>query len=83
MDHGAKWETSVLMGGRAELVDLARFGSTLEGRIPDPKWGISPHTDPSEASLDLGERYVAHISENLARKAQQLLRQACEDEAQP
>ena len=76
MDHGAKWETSVLMGGREELVDVSRFGSTLGGRIPDPWWGISTNTDPRDATLDLGRRYVDHISRNLARKAQGLLEQA-------
>ena len=76
MDHGSKGESSVLMAARTELVDISRFGTTLDGRIPDPSWGIATDTDPREASLELGRAYVGHISSNLARKAQELLQQA-------
>jgi hypothetical protein len=76
MDHGGKWKSSVLMGAREDLVDLSRFGGTLEGRIPDPLFGISKKTDSRYASLELGRRYMKQIPGRLVEKARELLEAA-------
>jgi creatinine amidohydrolase len=70
-DHGGRWETSVLMALRPELVDLSRLD-------PDPKaWpaGIGGE-DPRQASVEFGRRCADAMVENMAERAGKLIQLA-------
>lgn len=69
-DHAAKWETSLLLALRPELVDLSR----LDGQ-EEPPLGVAGE-DPRQASAEFGEQAVRHIVERVYEKVGQLLREA-------
>jgi len=68
-DHAGKWETSILWHLRPELVDVRR----LPGDIAVPLEGVYGDDPRLHASRELGERVVASIARDLARKGRQLL----------
>jgi len=74
MDHAAHWETSILMALRPDLVEMERISgedlTTEEGSREAGIYGRDPRTD---ASVELGERIVSRIADNIGRKAQELL----------
>ncbi|UCH35029.1 MAG: creatininase family protein [Armatimonadota bacterium] len=69
-DHAARWETSLLLALRPELVDL----SHLEGR-EEPPLGVLGD-DPRAASAEFGEEAIGHIVERVHEKVAELLREA-------
>ena len=74
MDHAAHWETSILMYLRPDLVDMDRIkGEDLTSAVGVKEagiWGRDPRTD---ASRELGEKIVGRISDNIGKKAKELL----------
>ena len=73
-DHAGRWETSLLMYLRPELVDMGRLApydiTTEEGRRAARVW--DPET--KEASCpELGEKVTALVVERLSAKALELL----------
>jgi len=76
MDHAGRYETSMLMAHREELVDLSRFEAhAMDGMIDRVRWQISDPHHLEWARVELGERYQAFIAEELARMARELLTQ--------
>lgn len=76
MDHGGRYETSMLMAHREELVDLDCFwGSCPGGEVDRERWQLSDPHNLERARLDLGERYMNLISGELARIAIELLQE--------
>lgn len=74
MDHAGRYETSMLMAHRPELVDLSRFEAhAVDGRIDRVRWQISDPHHLERARVELGERYQAFIAGELARMALELL----------
>ncbi|MFC1734696.1 creatininase family protein [Candidatus Hydrogenedentota bacterium] len=67
-DHAAKWETSILMHLRPELVEIDR----LE-RHDDPVHGICGEDPRLEASSELGRETVEIIVKNLAQMVKEAL----------
>ncbi|MFC1453915.1 creatininase family protein [Verrucomicrobiota bacterium] len=76
MDHAGHWETSLLMHLRPELVDMSKIKdeelTTKEGRKEAGIGGRDPRTD---ASRELGEKILNRITENIGKKAKELLAQ--------
>jgi creatinine amidohydrolase/Fe(II)-dependent formamide hydrolase-like protein len=76
MDHAGYWETSILMYLRPELVDLSYIRDIdLSTEAAHRKAGIlgrDPHTD---ASPELGEKFVNRMADNIGKKAQELFTQ--------
>jgi creatinine amidohydrolase len=74
MDHAGHWETSILMYLRPDLVDMERIKdevlTTEEGVREAGIMGRDPRTD---ASRELGEKIVHRITDNIGKKAQELL----------
>ena len=74
MDHAGYWETSILMILRPELIDLERIKhenlTTMAGRNEAGILGRDPRTD---ASRELGEKFISRMAENIGRKAEELL----------
>jgi creatinine amidohydrolase len=74
MDHAGYWETSILMHLRPELVDMLYIRhedlTTVEGHHAAGILGKDPRTD---ASSQLGEKFVNRMADNIGRKAQELL----------
>jgi creatinine amidohydrolase len=70
-DHAGRWETSVLMALRPELVALQRL---------DPDRGTWPAAvggeDPRDADVEFGRRAVAAMVAAMLEKARELLKQA-------
>jgi len=64
-DHAAKWETSILMYLRPDLVDYDKISAKL---------GIQGES-PEQATRDLGEKAVNLIVERLAQAARRALQQ--------
>lgn len=69
-DHAARWETSLLLALRPELVDLSR----LEGQEEPPLGVLGEH--PRDASAEYGEEAIRHIVERVHQKVGALLREA-------
>ncbi len=68
-DHAAKWETSLMMAMRPELVDMSRLPEDLE----EPLIGVGG-TDPrKEASPAYGEKGVEAVVKAITGRAQELL----------
>ena len=74
MDHAGAWETSILMYLRPELVDMGYIAhedlTTVEGHHKAGILGRDPRTD---ASRELGEKFVNRMADNIGKKAQELL----------
>ena len=80
MDHAAKWETSILMAARPELVDMERVKDEVlddadveggEGRKEAGIYGLDPRV---HASKEVGEKAIALIVDKIGQKARELLR---------
>ena len=63
-DHAAKWETSILLYLRPELVDFSKLRDLL---------GIDGEDPRETASRELGERVVNLIVERLCRRVEEAL----------
>jgi len=78
MDHAAKWETSILMSLRPDLVDMARI---RDEDLPPDGWsdeaGIGGLDPRIHASAEVGEKAVEHIVDAIGRKARELLDALC------
>jgi creatinine amidohydrolase len=76
MDHAGYWETSILLYLRPELVDLLYIQhedlTTKEGHDAAGILGRDPRTD---ASRELGVKFVTRMSDNIGKKAKELLAQ--------
>ncbi|MCD6095869.1 MAG: creatininase family protein [Thermoprotei archaeon] len=64
-DHAAKWETSILMYLRPELVDMEKLTDLL---------GVDGE-DPRKASKELGEKVVTLITNRLCKLVRNALRE--------
>lgn len=70
-DHAAKWETSLMMAMRPELVDMSRLPADLD----EPLIGVGG-TDPrKEASPEYGEKGVEAVVKAITAGARELLAQ--------
>jgi len=77
LGHAGKYETSVIMAIRPDLVDLGRIECDDVGGIYKDCLFRSISDDPrGEASAELGRQYLDGITENLARIALALLDEA-------
>lgn len=63
-DHAARWETSILMHLRPDLVDLSRLNDDNASEAG----GILLGEDPRGATAEQGANIVQHIVERLAAK---------------
>ncbi|HIE52399.1 MAG TPA: creatininase family protein [Armatimonadetes bacterium] len=71
-DHAAKWETSLMMALRPELVDMSRLPEDPQEKLIGVG-GIDPR---GTASREYGERGVRAIVERVVAKAHELLAEA-------
>lgn len=74
MDHAGYWETSILIYLRPELVDMLYIKhedlTTREGHDAAGILGRDPRTD---ATRELGVKFVTRMADNIGKKAQELL----------
>ena len=79
MDHAGYWETSILMYIRPDLLDLDQIRdvdlTSDEGHRRAGILGRDPRTD---ASLKLGKLFVNRMSDNIGKKAVELLSRVTE-----
>ncbi len=68
-DHAAKWETSILMYLRPELVDMSRLSPDLNEKLE----GVGGEDPRISASPELGEKIVKIILEGIEKKVKELL----------
>ena len=79
MDHAAKWETSILMALRPELVDLSRIEDVDQKEIESGTGmningcGISGKDPRIHASKEIGERAIEKIADKIGQKGRELL----------
>jgi creatinine amidohydrolase len=79
MDHAAKWETSILMALRPDLVDLKRIENVDKNEIESGKGmnidgcGIVGKDPRIHASKEVGEKAIEKIVDKIGVKAQELL----------
>lgn len=74
MDHAAHWETSILMHLRPDLVDMDKIkDEILTTQDGAKEAGIHGRDPRIYASPELGEKIVNRISDNIGKKAQELL----------
>lgn len=77
MDHAAKWETSMLMYLRPDLVEMDRIKNekpitpNLDTRSESGIGGIDPR---GTASKEVGEKCISLIVDSIGKKAQELLK---------
>jgi creatinine amidohydrolase len=71
-DHAAKWETSILMALRPELVDLSRLPAWAAEK-PEGVYGDDPRT---AASPELGSQVVEAMVAELCAMGRQLVEQS-------
>lgn len=68
-DHAAKWETSLLMALRPELVDMSRLS-----RCPkEPPLGVIGEDPRTGASEEFGKKAVDAVTDRMVEKARELL----------
>ena len=79
MDHAAKWETSIMMALRPELVDMKRI-ENVERSVIESGMGMNNEgcgivgLDPRiYASVEVGEKAIEKIAIKIGQKAQELL----------
>ena len=75
MDHGGRYETSMLMAVGEHLVDLDRFWQVCAGGVDHERWQLSDEHNLERARVELGERYMSCIGQELARIATGLLQE--------
>ncbi len=79
MDHAAKWETSILMALRPELVDMKRIENIDQAEIESGRGmnmigcGISGQDPRIHASKEVGEKAIEKIVGSIGEKAHELL----------
>jgi creatinine amidohydrolase len=79
MDHAAKWETSILMVLRPELVKMERIKNVDRNEIESGKGlniegcGITGKDPRIHASREVGEKAIEKIADKIGLKAQELL----------
>jgi creatinine amidohydrolase len=79
MDHAAKWETSILMALRPELVDIKRLAGVDKDEIESGRGmdingcGISGKDPRIYASKEVGEKAIEKIVDKIGQKANELL----------
>jgi creatinine amidohydrolase len=81
MDHAAKWETSIMMALRPELVDMKRIenieckveSGKITGEMNMEGCGISGYDPRIYASKEVGEKAIEKIAAKIGEKAQELL----------
>ena len=80
MDHAAKWETSILMALRPDLVDMSRIKDVDQKEIESGSGmningcGMSGKDPRIHASREIGEKAIDKISDKIGQKGQELLR---------
>ncbi len=72
LDHGALWETSVLLALRARLVDLDRLGT---GTLTPANSGVMGRDPRGLASISLGNTTLDLAINRIAAAVEQLLRE--------
>lgn len=81
MDHAAKWETSIMMALKPELVDMKRIeneeckieSGIIKGEMSMEGCGISGYDPRIHASKEVGEKAIEKITVKIGGKAQDLL----------
>ena len=68
-DHAAKWETSILMALRPELVDMSRLPADLSV----PLEGVGGEDPRAKASPDLGKKVVEAMVSELGELGKKLV----------
>jgi len=75
MDHAAKWETSILLALRPELVDMDKIKDenleSEEGKKQAGIYGLDPR---AHASKEVGEKAIDLMVDAIGRKARELLK---------
>lgn len=80
MDHAAKWETSILMALRSDLVDMKRIENLDRTEIETGSGmningcGISGKDPRLYASKEVGEKAIEKIVDKIGQKGQELLK---------
>jgi len=80
MDHAAKWETSILMALRPDLVEMKRIQNVDRNEIETGKGmningcGISGKDPRVYASKEIGEKAIEKIADKIGQKGEELLR---------
>ncbi len=70
-DHAAKWETSLLMALRPDLVDMSRLPTDLD----QPLIGVGGIDPRKEASAEFGREAVEAVVERMVDRARELVAQ--------
>ena len=76
-DHAAKWETSILMHLRPDLVDMGQLSSDPDEKLE----GVSGEDPRAHASPEVGREIVEAIVERMAKRVTELLQGEGEEEA--
>ncbi len=71
-DHAAKWETSILMALRPDLVEMDRLPQDLEEKL----WGVGGLDPRVHASPEVGHKIVDAIVDRVGTRAMELLAEA-------
>lgn len=80
MDHAAKWETSILMALRPDLVDMKRIEKLDRNEIETGRGmnikgcGMSGKDPRIHASKEVGEKAIEKIADKIGQKGQELLK---------
>ncbi len=80
MDHAAKWETSILMALRPDLVDMKRIEKLDRNEIETGRGmnikgcGMSGKDPRIHASKEVGEKAIEKIVDKIGQKGQELLK---------
>ncbi len=80
MDHAAKWETSIMMALKPELVDMNKIKNVDRRKIEsgmdmdNDGCGISGKDPRIHASKEVGEKAIEKITDKIGQKARELLR---------
>ncbi len=76
-DHAAKWETSILMHLRPDLVDMGQLSADLDEKLE----GVGGDDPREHASPEVGQKIVEAIVERMAKRVTNLLQGKEEEEA--
>jgi creatinine amidohydrolase len=68
-DHSAKWETSILMALRPDLVEMDRLPTNPD----EPLWGVSGLDPRVHATPEVGHQIVEAIVTRIGARAMELL----------
>ena len=74
-DHAAKWETSILMHLRPELVDMGQLSADLDEKLE----GVGGDDPRVHASAEVGAEIVEAIVARMAERVMDMLQKKEED----